>query len=141
MRLALPLVAFAVFVLAAYMPSSDASQSKGFASEVAPDWENLQVLPDSISRDALFDIMKGFTQALGVRCDHCHINEGDSFETFNFPSDDNSHKEVARDMMRMTWQINNDPARDRGARSSWPSEGDLQHLPSGLPASRHGDGP
>lgn len=108
MRLAIPLVAFAVLVLAAYVPSPDASPSKARASDVSPDWENLQVLPDSISRDALFDIMKGFTRALGVRCDHCHINEGDSFETFNFPSDDNGHKEVARDMMRMTWQINNE---------------------------------
>jgi len=108
MRLALPLVAFAVFALAAYMPSPNASPTKALTSEVSPDWENLQVLPDTLSRDALFDIMKGFTRALGVRCEHCHVNEGEdnAFADFNFPSDDNQHKEVARDMMRMTWQIN-----------------------------------
>lgn len=107
MRLALPLLALALIVLAAYTPSSSGSLSALAASEDA-NWENLQVLPDTLSREALFDIMKGFTRALGVRCEHCHINEGDSFDTFNFPSDDNAHKEVARDMMRMTWQINNE---------------------------------
>ncbi|GAB5537007.1 MAG: hypothetical protein Rubg2KO_32560 [Rubricoccaceae bacterium] len=106
MRLAIPLLAFALIALAAYMPSPDASPTKTLASEASTDWENLQVLPDSLTRDELTDIMKGFTRALGVRCDHCHINEGDSFEDFNFPSDDNRHKDVARDMMRMTWQIN-----------------------------------
>lgn len=105
MRLAIPLVAFSVIVLAAYMPSPDANSSP---DEAQPQWENLQVLPDTLSREALFSIMRGFTQALGVRCQHCHVNEGDSFETFNFPSDDNAHKDVARGMMRMTWQINNE---------------------------------
>lgn len=106
MRLALPLLAFAVLVLAAYMPSPDTNSTP--PTSEAPQWENLQVLPDTLSREALFDIMKGFTRALGVRCEHCHVNEGDSFETFNFPSDDNAHKDIARDMMRMTWQINNE---------------------------------
>ena len=106
MRLVFPLVALAVLVLAAYAPASVPAEP-----EPAPRWENLQVLPDTLSRDALFGIMRGFTEALGVGCDHCHAT-GDSGP--DFPSDANPHKDVARGMMRMTWQINTEilPAID-----------------------------
>ncbi|PAP76958.1 c-type cytochrome [Rubrivirga marina] len=103
MRLLVPLVGFALLVLAAYAPGPTPA-----APEAAPadssQWENLQVLPDSISRDALIGMMRGFTEALGVRCDHCHARGGEGPP--DFPSDANPHKEVAREMMRMTWQLN-----------------------------------
>ena len=49
--------------------------------------------------------MRGFTDALGVQCGFCHVREG---EEWDFPSDAKGHKEVARGMMRMTWQINHE---------------------------------
>ena len=49
--------------------------------------------------------MKAISQGLGVRCDYCHVREG---QRTDFASDENSHKEIARTMMRMTQQINED---------------------------------
>ncbi len=103
MRLAVPLVAFALIVLAAYAPRPEAASPPPPVGADSTEWENLQVLPDSLSHDALIGIMRGFTASLGVRCDHCHARSG---EDLDFPSDANPHKEVARGMMRMTWQIN-----------------------------------
>jgi hypothetical protein len=34
---------------------------------------NLKVLPSSITMDDLVDTMAGFTRALGVRCNYCHV--------------------------------------------------------------------
>ena len=52
--------------------------------------------------------MKNVAQALGVRCTHCHVNNGDpnNFADFDFPSDENSHKGIAREMIRMVRAIN-----------------------------------
>lgn len=61
---------------------------------------NLQVLPQSILQRNLINTMQAFTSALGVSCNHCHV-PGD------FASDANPKKEIARGMMRMTWQLNN----------------------------------
>lgn len=110
MRLALPLAAFVLLLLAAYTPHSAPSEPT-LAVADSTEWENLQVLPDSLSRDELIGMMRGFTSALGVRCDHCHAREG---EDLAFASDANPHKEIAREMMRMTWQINTEtlPAID-----------------------------
>jgi len=119
MRLALPLVAFALVALAAYAPQPAVSASPSANRQVdavspadSSEWVNLQVLPDSISHDALIGIMRGFTAALGVRCTHCHAMGAEGHP--DFPSDDNPHKDVARGMMRMTWQINREvlPAID-----------------------------
>ena len=103
MRLLLPLVGFAALLLSAYAPGPVASPTP-VAPVDSSEWENLHVLPDTLSRDALIGIMRGFTDALGVRCDHCHAR-GDEGPP-DFPSDANPVKDVARDMMRMTWQIN-----------------------------------
>lgn len=113
MRLALLLAGFAAIVLAAYRPAPApaAVAPLGAASADSSEWVNLQVLPDTISRDALFGVMRGFTDALGVRCSFCHVRNG---EVWNYASDDKGHKTVARGMMRMTWQINQEilPAMD-----------------------------
>ena len=103
MRLALPLAAFALVTLAAYAPHSAPPTASGSVPADSSEWENLQILPDSLSRDQLIGIMRGFTDALGVQCGHCHVREDGEFV---FPSDANPHKDVARGMMRMTWQIN-----------------------------------
>ena len=104
MRLAVPLVAFSLLVLAAYAPGPAPSASVPAPAD-STEWQNLQVLPDSLSRDELIGIMRGFAGALGVRCDYCHARAADE-DDLDFPSDANPHKEVARGMMRMTWQIN-----------------------------------
>ena len=102
MRLAVPLLGFAVLVLAAYAPHPEAA-APGPAARDSTEWVNLQVLPDTLPRDSLIQIMRGFSLSLGVRCEHCHAPGA---EGLDFPSDANPHKDVARDMMRMTWALN-----------------------------------
>lgn len=68
---------------------------------------NLEVLPDTISREALLTVMRGFSSSLGVRCTHCHAQaQGGPPDSVDFASDAKPAKEVARGMMRMVRQIN-----------------------------------
>ncbi|MBW3572154.1 MAG: c-type cytochrome [Gemmatimonadetes bacterium] len=71
------------------------------------EFQNLQVLPDTISRAALTAVMRGFSSSLGVRCTHCHVPyEGAPPDSLNFASDAREAKQVARGMMRMVRRIN-----------------------------------
>ncbi len=71
-------------------------------------FHNLQVLPQNITRDELLTTMRRFTQALGVKCNHCHVPlPGDPTE-FDFRSDANPRKASARIMLRMVKRINHD---------------------------------
>lgn len=70
---------------------------------------NLQVLPKTSTTGEVIATMKVFAQSLGVRCQHCHIGkEGMPLDQFDFVSDDNEKKTVARAMMRMVQRINRD---------------------------------
>lgn len=63
--------------------------------------QNLQVL-EGLGGDELGEVMRGFTQALGVRCNHCHVGEdGQPLSTFDFVSDADPDKDRAREMLRM----------------------------------------
>jgi tetratricopeptide (TPR) repeat protein len=69
--------------------------------------KNLQVLPKTWTRDQVIPVMKAFSGALGVRCQHCHVAKDPAdFKTFDFASDEKETKKVARAMMRMTSEIN-----------------------------------
>jgi hypothetical protein len=93
-------------------------------AQIPQTFENLQVLPKDIARDTLTQIMRGFTQSLGVRCEFCHVpREGAATQpggpglNLLFASDDRDNKKKAREMMRMTDSINTRflaslPARD-----------------------------
>jgi len=70
-------------------------------------FENLRVLPDSITPQELVGLMGGFTRALGVRCAHCHVGEeGRPLSSYDFASDDKLSKRKAREMLRMMLAIN-----------------------------------
>ncbi|GAA0563431.1 hypothetical protein GCM10009415_52080 [Chitinophaga japonensis] len=68
--------------------------------------KNLKVLPKDISHEELENVMRGFKDALGVKCGFCHAPRKDDPKKLDFASDENEHKAVARDMMRMTARIN-----------------------------------
>jgi len=69
--------------------------------------ENLKVLPEDFPPQRLRAVMTGFTRALGVRCSHCHVGEeGQPLTTFDFASDDNPKKDIARTMLEMLGDIN-----------------------------------
>ncbi len=92
-------------------------------------FENLQVLPKDISRDSLETVMRGFTGALGVRCEYCHVRAagnaappppdtagraggggrgrgGFGGNRMDYKSDDKVEKKRARFMLKMVQQIN-----------------------------------
>jgi hypothetical protein len=88
--------------------------SSSLAAQQPPP-QNLQVLPKDIPRPELTAIMRGFTQALGVRCEYCHaMRDGVTPEPgqpiqisqLNLPSDANPRKNKARFMLRMTDSLN-----------------------------------
>jgi hypothetical protein len=73
--------------------------------------QNLQVLPPETPVREVVDTMKGFTRALGVRCQHCHVHAGtdpNDLATFDFASDEKAEKRSARVMMRMLAAINDE---------------------------------
>ncbi len=61
-------------------------------------FKNLKILPKDISKDSLMALMKGYNQALGVKCNHCH--------TMDKSSDDKHEKEIARHMIKLTNELN-----------------------------------
>ncbi|MDX1747672.1 MAG: hypothetical protein R3324_17190, partial [Halobacteriales archaeon] len=72
------------------------------SGQMRPQPVNLQVLPSDLSRDSVVQIMRGFSFALGVRCQYCHIGgDGVSFEGVVFENDDDPDKVKARAMLAM----------------------------------------
>lgn len=67
---------------------------------------NFKILPQDITKDSLMGIMKGFTKALGVKCNFCHAPSQLDSTKLDFASDEPRHKEFARYMMKMTADIN-----------------------------------
>lgn len=67
---------------------------------------NLQVLPKDITRAQLVPVMRNFAMHLGVRCEHCHLGEGNDLSKFDFASDARPAKATARKMMAMVRTIN-----------------------------------
>jgi hypothetical protein len=61
--------------------------------------KNLQVLPKTTTKDEVKAIMRAQAKDLGVECDHCHAVP-------DMASDENQVKKVARQMMRLTMEIN-----------------------------------
>lgn len=77
-------------------------------AQIPDKFTNLKVLPKNITKDQLIDTMKSFTEALGVRCAHCHEGEeGKPLSTYDFASDVKTAKQKARIMMGMLSDINN----------------------------------
>ena len=60
--------------------------------------KNLKVLPQTLTKAEIKKLMKGIADSLGVQCDHCH-NTDDM-------SQDTKLKDKAREMMKMTAEIN-----------------------------------
>ncbi|CAN5898889.1 hypothetical protein BH20GEM1_BH20GEM1_16710 [soil metagenome] len=100
-------------ILALLIPSASGAQQWTWPERS----ENLQVLPEDFPPERLSAVMRGFTRALGVRCSYCHVGEeGQPLSTYDFASDDNPKKDIARTMYSMLGVINDtlatiDPSR------------------------------
>ena len=90
MRIFLSMLA-ATALLGLALFAQDAPKGKG--GKGGPP-KNLKIL----APDAVRDTMQAFTMALGVMCDHCHVQDRSS--------DENPKKDIARMMLTMTREIN-----------------------------------
>jgi len=78
-------------------------------AQIPDEFTNLQVLDKKISKGELISIMRGFSGALNVRCNYCHIGgNGQSLDGVEFEKDDKQAKKSARMMMSMVSSINRD---------------------------------
>jgi hypothetical protein len=97
--------------------SSVAGRTPG---QIPEQFTNLHVLPKDVSRATLVPIMRQFCLDLNIRCQQCHVGEGDDLSTFNFASDDRPDKKTARLMMTMLRAINAEYLKDVGTPSTAP---------------------
>jgi hypothetical protein len=68
-------------------------------------YKNLKVLPKDITEKQMDSVMHHYTAALNVKCNFCHVRR-EGAEHPDFASDENKHKLITRDMMKMTNKIN-----------------------------------
>lgn len=71
-----------------------------------PKERNLKILPQDISDAKLDSIMQTYNKALGVKCGFCHVRVQGFTDSLDYASDKHHHKDKAREMMRMTIDIN-----------------------------------
>src|SRR5262245_38980965 len=76
---------------------------QGRGAQPAP--SNLQVLPKDIPRERLIQTMQAFSQALGVQCNYCHVQEGRGGRN-DMASDEKPTKKTARQMIGLATEIN-----------------------------------
>jgi hypothetical protein len=76
------------------------------AAQPAPPMTNLQIYPKDIPRPELIATMQGFVRQLGVQaqggCGYCHAGTAPQFD---FASDSNPKKNVARKMILMSREV------------------------------------
>jgi len=95
---------------------------------LSQEFENLKVMPEDIGKQELNAIMKGYAADLGVRCHFCHVGEPDApLATYDFASDENKHKKVARTMIEMMQAIKGDFIEEEGAVTCWSCHRGVAH--------------
>ena len=70
-----------------------------------PQYKNLKILPKDITHEQMDSVMHHYTASLNVKCNFCHVRNEEKKE-WDWASDANKHKLVARDMMQMTNDLN-----------------------------------
>lgn len=87
-------------------------------AQIPDEFTNLQLISKEIGKRELVGTMREYSEALGVRCNHCHVGSGEgTFEGYDFASDELEPKRVARAMIKMTGEINGKLMRATGRRS------------------------
>lgn len=82
--------------------------------EPLPAPTNLTVLPADIAPRALERLMKRYGEDLGVKCSYCHVENRDS-GALDYASDENPKKQIARVMITMLDEINDNHLAQLGA--------------------------
>lgn len=91
------LTAVAVILLALFVGALPAQSPQG-APPAEQVYKNIQVLKGTPA-DQIIPAMQFMTSALGVRCEHCHVEGA-------FDKDDKKPKKRAREMMQMMFALN-----------------------------------
>ena len=101
---AFAIVMIAGSIAAGQAPTPGGGQRAG-GTPPAP-MKNLQVLPKDMPQPQVVAMMRIFNAALGVNCDHCHVWVKPGDPSNDMAADTKTAKIVAREMMRMTTDVN-----------------------------------
>jgi hypothetical protein len=96
-------LAVGIVVLAGAVGAAQAPAGGG--QPPPPPMTNLQILPKDMPRPQVIATMQAFTQALGVACNYCHVQEGRGGRN-DFASDEKAPKKAARGMMILARDVN-----------------------------------
>ncbi len=88
---------FALFALAFFVPKGEMQTKTETAGQK---FKNIKVLND-MPADQLGKVMNLFSASLGVNCNFCHVSNDADFE-----KDGKEEKETAREMIKMTFELN-----------------------------------
>jgi Photosynthetic reaction centre cytochrome C subunit len=117
---------FSVAVLASssLLAQQPAGPQRGGGPPIPAVSQNLQVLPKDAPAAQVFQVMQGFSAALGVQCSYCHVplpstpapaagaapapggRGAPAQMPFNFASEDKPQKKAAREMMLLVRDLN-----------------------------------
>ena len=97
-------------VAAALLLLAGAAFAQAPPAQDAP--KNLKVLPKDWTRPQVINVMQNFTAALGVGCEHCHVEKEGAPP--DFASDDKKEKDMARAMMKIAQDLNARLPKDLG---------------------------
>jgi hypothetical protein len=99
---------FAIILITGSLAGAQAPAAGGGqrAGGPPPPMKNLQVLPKDTAQPQVVAMMRVFNTALGVNCDHCHVWVKPGDPSNDMAADTKATKAVAREMMRMTTDVN-----------------------------------
>lgn len=78
---------------------------KPVADDEKPQWKNLKVLPKTLTKDQMHDVMEEWEHALGTKCSFCHVRDT-ATRKMDWANDAKPEKEMARKMYKMTEMLN-----------------------------------
>jgi tetratricopeptide (TPR) repeat protein len=96
-----------LFLSRALVASALLGLATAAGAQIPDTFTDLQVLPKDIDKASLVATMRGFAEALGVRCKYCHVGP-DNLEGMDFATDELPSKKTARRMLQMVNVINED---------------------------------
>src|SRR5215212_2297185 len=97
--------AFPLVALTASLASAQTPATTTGGQAPPPPMTNLQIFPKDTPRPQVIATMQAFTQALGVQCNYCHVQEGRGGRN-DMASDEKPTKKAARGMMVLAREIN-----------------------------------
>lgn len=94
------------FLLAITIAGALITQSFNVQQQQPKKLKNIKVFPATATFQEVDHAMDQFKVDLGVKCNYCHAPEKDNPRKMDMSSDDNPKKDIARNMIRMTEELN-----------------------------------